>query len=93
MGVVADTIRTKLEAAFSPQRLEVVDASERHRGHGGWREGGETHFDVVIVSELSRAWPRGAPAAGERGLGEELSGPVHALSIGGGAGARALTRA
>jgi BolA protein len=82
MGVVADTIRTKLEAAFSPQRLEVVDASERHRGHGGWREGGETHFDVVIVSEAFQGLGRvERQRRVNAALVEELSGPVHALSI------------
>ena len=82
MGVVADTIRTKLEAAFSPQRLEVIDASERHRGHGGWREGGETHFDVVIVSEAFQGLGRvERQRRVNAALAEELSGPVHALSI------------
>ena len=37
--------------AFHPERLEVIDESESHRGHGGWREGGETHFRVVMRAE------------------------------------------
>jgi BolA protein len=28
----------------------VEDESSRHHGHAGWREGGETHFKVEIVS-------------------------------------------
>ena len=80
MGVVADRIEAKLRAAFAPERLEVVDASERHRGHGGWREGGETHFDVVVVSSafagLSRVERQRRVNAV---LTEELAGPVHAL--------------
>lgn len=47
---IAETIRTKLEAAFAPVKLEIVDESDRHRGHAGHREGGETHFRVAIVS-------------------------------------------
>lgn len=43
-----DRIEQKLKAAFSPVLLEVVDDSESHRGHGGWREGGGTHFNVKI---------------------------------------------
>jgi BolA protein len=82
MGVVADQLRAKLEAAFSPQRLEVIDASERHRGHGGWREGGETHFDVVIVSDAFQGLGRVERQRRVNAvLAEELSGPVHALSI------------
>jgi BolA family transcriptional regulator, general stress-responsive regulator len=51
MGEVADTIRRKLDAAFSPERLEVVDDSGKHAGHAGARPGGQTHFSVTIVSQ------------------------------------------
>ena len=37
-------------AALEPTRLDVIDESEQHRGHGGWREGGETHFRVRMAS-------------------------------------------
>jgi BolA protein len=50
MGAVANAIDNKLRARFSPQRLDIHDDSERHRGHAGHREGGETHFKVEIVS-------------------------------------------
>ena len=48
---VAEQLRADLERALHPARLEIMDDSERHRGHGGWREGGESHFRVVVVSE------------------------------------------
>ena len=35
-------------ASLAPMELDVIDESEQHRGHGGWREGGETHYRVVI---------------------------------------------
>ena len=50
MGKVAMTIDNKLRAAFAPVRLSVEDESSQHAGHAGWREGGETHFRVEIVS-------------------------------------------
>ena len=31
--------------------LDIIDDSEQHRGHGGYRTGGETHFRVLIVSD------------------------------------------
>jgi len=46
---IADRIRNKL-AALNPLALELVDQSEAHRGHAGWRDGGETHFDLTVVS-------------------------------------------
>ena len=82
MGEVASRIEAKLRAAFDPERLEVVDASERHRGHGGWREGGESHFDVVVVSAAFAGMSRlERQRRVNAALAEELAGPVHALSI------------
>ncbi len=83
MGVVADRIRDKLTRAFAPERLEVVDDSARHAGHAGAAGGrGETHFDVAIVSVAFEGLNRVARQRAVNGaLAEELSGPVHALSI------------
>jgi BolA family transcriptional regulator, general stress-responsive regulator len=39
-----------LNAALSPTSLEVIDESHKHAGHSGAREGGETHYHVVISS-------------------------------------------
>ncbi len=39
---------------FQPAVLNVVDESHQHAGHAGWREGGETHFRLDIVSEAFR---------------------------------------
>lgn len=47
--MIADEMHEKL-ASLHPVRLEIIDESEGHRGHGGWREGGETHFRVRMAS-------------------------------------------
>lgn len=79
---VAETIRAKLAAAFAPERLEIHDESARHRGHAGWREGGETHFRVVMraasLSGMSRIERQRAVHAVLRA---ELQGGVHALAL------------
>jgi BolA protein len=78
----ADILRAKLTAAFQPDYLEVVDESEAHRGHAGWREGGGTHFRVVMraaaLGGLSRVE---RSRAVHRVLAEELAGGVHALAL------------
>ncbi|MGZ3306507.1 MAG: BolA family protein, partial [Asticcacaulis sp.] len=51
MGAVADRIRTKLDEALAPTRLDIQDDSAKHKGHSGAREGGESHFSVHIVSQ------------------------------------------
>jgi BolA protein len=45
-----DSIIDRLTAGLAPTRLAVVDESDRHIGHARWREHGETHFRVEIVS-------------------------------------------
>lgn len=79
---VAETIRKKLENAFSPEFMEIVDQSHLHAGHAGAPAGGESHFRVQIVaaafSEMSRVERQRAI---NRVLADELAGPVHALSI------------
>lgn len=82
MGRVAQSIRDKLTTAFQPERLEVVDDSARHAGHRGAPDGGESHFNVVIVSSAFKGRSR---IQRQRdvytALSEELAGPVHALSV------------
>jgi BolA protein len=82
MGQVAETIRIKLNRAFSPHRLEVADDSARHAGHAGARPGGESHFNVVIVSSAFEGATRlERQRSVYAALTEELAGPVHAVSV------------
>lgn len=79
---VRETIEQKLTAAFSPVRLRVVDESHRHAGHAGWREGGETHFDVEVISTVFEGMARTERQRRiHRVLADELAGGVHALSL------------
>lgn len=86
-GPVARVIRAKLEAAFDPIELTIEDDSARHAGHhheGGvdGRAGGESHFNVRIVSDAFEGQSRiDRQRAVNACLKAELSGPVHALSI------------
>jgi len=79
---VADTIREKLTTSFSPKELIVADESAKHAGHAGARPGGETHFNVRIVSDafegVSRVERQRRVYAA---LAEEMKGRVHALSL------------
>jgi BolA protein len=45
-----DWIDATLRERLRPHSLSVSDESHQHIGHAGWREGGETHFSVDIVS-------------------------------------------
>lgn len=43
----ASIIHTRLQDAFSPDHLEVIDESDQHIGHAG-HQGGGRHFAVII---------------------------------------------
>ena len=79
---MTDEIRDRLEAAFNPSHLDVVDDSESHRGHSGFQEGGESHFNVAITApafeDMSRiARHRAVHAA----LGPQVINRIHALAL------------
>ncbi|MBY8978091.1 BolA family transcriptional regulator [Rhodobacteraceae bacterium NNCM2] len=77
-----EQITSKLNEAFAPDHLEVIDESEQHRGHGGWREGGETHFQVVMTSAAFSSMNRiNRQRAVNKVLAVELNSTVHALSM------------
>jgi BolA protein len=79
---MADRIACKLDAALKPARLDVRDDSEKHRGHAGWRQGGETHFRVEVVSAAFAGLSRVArQRLVYQALAEELEGGVHALEL------------
>jgi BolA protein len=45
-----ERIEQKIMQNISVEFLEVKDISQAHVGHSGWREGGETHFIITIIS-------------------------------------------
>jgi len=78
---IATEIRSRL-AALEPIRLDLEDQSEQHRGHAGYRAGGNTHWRLTIVS------PRfaGQPVVARHrmvyeALGSLMQNPIHALAI------------
>jgi BolA protein len=78
----AERIESKLRGSLRPERLLIRDDSEKHKGHGGYREGGETHFHVEVVAKAFDGMNR---VARQRRvyelLKEELAERVHALEL------------
>jgi len=72
----------RIRKEFSPEVLEIIDDSESHRGHSGYRRGGETHYSIRLRAEafngLGRiACQRRIHAA----LKHEFESGLHALSL------------
>ncbi|MFD1881431.1 BolA family protein [Paracoccus pacificus] len=80
MGITQE-LQERLKT-LNPTRLEIRDDSEKHRGHGGWREGGETHFHITLRAPALAGLSR---IARHRlihdTLGADLVGRIHALSM------------
>ncbi len=49
-GPLALEITVRLNAAFAPEQLNVINDSEHHHGHAGHDGSGESHFTVEIES-------------------------------------------
>ncbi len=79
---IKDTITAKLASEFAPAFLQVIDESNKHFGHAGWREGGETHFRVRIATRSFAGMSRVAQhRAVNVALAALMNNPVHALAI------------
>ena len=78
---VAQEIRARL-ATLQPERIELVDESEAHRGHAGYREGGNTHWRLTIIAPAFAGKPTVARhRMVYQALGELMQHPIHALAI------------
>ncbi len=79
---VADRIHHNLTQALAPLALEIVDDSASHAGHAGSRPGGETHFNVTVVSAAFENLGRiERHRLVHEALAAELADRVHALSL------------
>lgn len=75
-------IEAKLKETFSPTYLRVADESHLHVGHANYKPGGESHFNVTIVSATFRGLNRvQRHQKVYKCLQDELKNGVHALSL------------
>ena len=81
-GPVAAEMLARLKSALSPTKIDLIDDSEQHRGHGGYNPAGESHFSLRVESPAFAGKSR---VERQRmiyaALGPLMEGRVHALSI------------
>ncbi|WP_045834853.1 BolA family transcriptional regulator [Hyphomicrobium sp. 99] len=79
---VTGRVREKLMIALHPTRLDVINESELHAGHRNSPGTGESHFRILVVSDVFSGKSRI-----ERHrlvndlLKDELAGGIHALAL------------
>lgn len=87
---IQTTMEDKLNKAFSPDRLVIINESHLHAGHhhsgsdhhGTYDGTGETHFRVRVVASAFAGMSRiDRHRAVHELLADELKAGVHALAI------------
>jgi BolA protein len=69
-------------AALEPIQLELVDESAAHAGHAGAAVGGNTHWNLTLLSKKFSGL--GRPERHRliyQALGDLMQNPIHALAI------------
>ena len=78
----ADRINLALKTSFKDSQISVIDDSESHRGHAGFSEGGESHFQIKIVwqgfEDMSLITRHRAV---HEALGKDLLNNIHAIAL------------
>ena len=77
----ADDMKSRLEAAFRPERLEIINESHQHTGHGGDDGSGESHFRLVIRAQVLASMTRVARHRAVHAALGDLNTRVHAIAL------------
>jgi BolA protein len=84
MASRSQRIHDKLQAAFHPVELRVVDESARHARHTARQSlpEGETHYQITMISDAFAGVSRLARSrAVHDALAEEFASGMHALTL------------
>jgi BolA protein len=80
--LIAQEMKKRLQTAFSPRELDVVDDSASHAGHSGNPGGdGETHFNVLIRAGAFEGKSRIARHRAVHAALGDLVPRIHALAL------------
>lgn len=82
MNERVDRIRSALQSALQPERLDIVDDSAAHAGHAGALQSGGGHFSAYIVAVAFAG--KSAVQRHQlvyKALGELMQTDIHALAI------------
>ncbi len=74
-------LRTRLTAAFTPERLEIANDSAKHAGHSGDDGTGESHFSVLIRAPALAAMTRVARHRAVHAALGDLNTRIHAIAL------------
>ena len=77
----AQDMKSRLEAAFRPDRLEIINESHQHAGHSGDDGSGESHFRLIIRASALAPLTRVARHRAVHAALGDLNTRVHAIAL------------
>lgn len=77
----AQDMKSRLEAAFRPDRLEIINESHQHAGHSGDDGSGESHFRLIIRAAALAPLTRVARHRAVHAALGDLNTRVHAIAL------------
>ncbi|MBD9355329.1 BolA family protein [Methylomonas albis] len=78
--MTADNIKQKLEQAFKPELIEIIDHSAAHAGHAGNTGGGHFHVTLVSTQFEGKSLVQRHQLV-YQALGDMMKDEIHALGI------------
>ena len=78
---IAAEIEARLQAAFAPSLLQVVNESHKHQGHAGDDGSGASHFHITIRAEAFASMSRVARHRAVQAALGDLNQRVHAIGL------------
>jgi BolA family transcriptional regulator, general stress-responsive regulator len=78
--MTADNIKQKLEQAFKPELIEIIDHSAAHAGHAGNKGGGHFHVTLVSTQFEGKSLVQRHQLV-YQALGDMMKDEIHALGI------------
>ena len=78
---VDEQIKARLQAAFTPEVLEITNDSHRHAGHSGDDGSGHSHYSIKLRSPALAAMPRVARHRAVHAALGDLNARVHAIAL------------
>lgn len=51
-------IESRLQEVFKPDYLDVLNVSDKHQGHAGSNDSGESHYVIYILAPAFEGKPR-----------------------------------
>ena len=78
---VEDQMKVRMQAAFAPEVLEIVNDSHLHAGHSGDDGSGHSHYSIRLRSPVLAALPRVARHRAVHAALGDLNERIHAIAL------------